>query len=220
MLRVNLKANVNNNWETIEGALALFSDTFSWNATEEDATKFSNLDEEVSFMQTNIAMAIAMQSNPSATNELPIRFNNTRHTNYQWQFELTNYSGLTPYLLDTQTNTYTPITANTTVPFTVSGSVQTRFKIVFENALLHQNDFEKQVTIYPTPSKAGSSFYISGVTEAEVTLFNVLGQNIPVQTKVQDTTIAVTPQETLHQGVYLVNITQDGKTTQLKWIIE
>ena len=86
--------------------------------------------------------------------------------------------------------------------------------------MFHQNDFEKQVSIYPNPSKAGSSFYISGVTEAEVTVFNVLGQSIEVQTKFQGATIAVTPQETLHQGVYLVNITQDGKTTQLKRIME
>jgi hypothetical protein len=47
--------------------------------------------------------------------------------------------------------------------------------------LLYQNDFEKQVSINPNSSKAGSRF----ITEAEVTLFNVLGQSIEVQTKVQ-----------------------------------
>ncbi len=64
-------------------------------------------------------------------------------------------------------------------------------KIVFENALLHQNDFEKQVTIYPNPSKAGNGFCKSANKEAKVTLFNVLEQSIEAQIKVQGLTIAI-----------------------------
>jgi hypothetical protein len=56
-----------------------------------------------------------------------------------------------------------------------------------------KNDLERQVTIYPNPSKAGNGFYKSGNIEANDTLFNVLGQNIPVQTKVQVLIIAIIP---------------------------
>jgi hypothetical protein len=221
LLRVNLKANVNTQWTTIEGALAVFSPTYSWEVTQEDANKFSNLDEEVSFMQNNTSLAIACQTNPSATNELPIRLNNTRHTNYQWQFELGNYSGATPYLLDSQNNTYTQIDNNTIVPFTVNGQELTRFKIVFQNGTLSTPDFSNQIVLYPNPGASGAtSFNIEGITDAEVSLYTLLGQKIPVRTTTKGKGIEVISKTSLRKGVYLVRITKEGKTSHVKWIVE
>jgi hypothetical protein len=220
LLRANLKASVKNQWKTIEGALALFHSNYSWGATQEDANKLSNLDEEVSFVQNNTSLAIAMQSNPALTDELPIKLNTTRYTNYQWQFELTNYEGLTPYLFDAQNNTFTKIDNNTTVPFTVNGQEQTRFKIIFQDTALSTTDFNNKIVLYPNPGKADSSFYLTGITNAKVTLCNLLGQNLPVETTVYNSTIKVKPSVVLVQGVYLVCITQEGKTAQVKWIVE
>ena len=220
LLRVNLQANTNNQWDTIEGTLAVFNNMYSWNTTEEDAAKFANLDEEVSLMQDNTSLAIAMQTNPSSTNELPIRLKNTRHTAYQWKFELSDYNGLTPYLVDTQNSTYTPIENNTVVPFTVNGQELNRFKIVFQNSALSIDDFANNIKLYPNPAKAGASFYIDGMAEATVSVYNVLGQNIPVQLKSQGNAIQVTPTQTLSQGIYLVTVTTEGKTQHVKWIVE
>lgn len=220
-LRVNLQANTNNQWQTIEGALAIFNDTFSWNVTSEDATKMTNLDEEVSFVQNNTNLAIALQSNPSATSELPIKIDKMRHTNYKWQFELDNYNGATPFLFDTLNNSYTQINNGTAVPFTADANNTTnRFKIVFQNAVLSNATFQNTLAIYPNPAKAGASFYIEGVSEATVTVSNLLGQTVPVQTKSQGTTLQVIPNNSLSQGVYLVNITSEGNTQQVKWIVE
>jgi hypothetical protein len=220
-LRTNLRASINNQWTTIEGALAVFNPTYSWDVTQEDANKFSNLDEEVSFMQNNTSLAIACQTNPSATNELPIRLNNTRHTNYQWQFELGNYSGATPYLFDTQNNTYTQIDNNTIVPFTVNGQELTRFKIVFQNGTLSTTDFSNQIVLYPNPGAPGAtSFNIEGITEAEVSLYTLLGQKIPVRTTTKGKGIEVISKTSLSKGVYLVSITKEGKTSHVKWIVE
>lgn len=220
LLRVHLQANTNNQWDTIEGTLAVFNNMYSWNTTEEDAAKFANLDEEVSLMQDNTSLAIAMQTNPSSTNELPIRLKNTRHTAYQWKFELSDYNGLTPYLVDTQSSTYTPIENNTVVPFTVNGQELNRFKIVFQNSALSIDDFANNITLYPNPAKAGASFYIDGMAEATVSVYNVLGQNIPVQLKSQGNAIQVTPTQSLSQGIYLVTVTTEGKTQHVKWIVE
>jgi hypothetical protein len=220
VLRANLKASVNNEWTTIEGALALFHSNYTWGATQEDATKLSNLDEEVSFVQNNTSLAIAMQSNPALTDELPIKLNTTRYTNYQWHFELTNYDGLTPYLFDAQNNTFTQIENNTIVPFTVNGQEQTRFKIVFQNGTLNTPDFSNQMVLYPNPGKADSSFYLTGIYNAKVSLYNLLGQNLPVETTVDGATTKVKPSVGLSQGVYVVIITQEGKTAQVKWIVE
>jgi hypothetical protein len=221
LLRVNLKANVNTQWETIEGTLAIFNDNYSWGASTEDANKFSNLDEEVSFVQDNTSLAIAMQTNPVTTDELPVKLTNTRYNDYQWQFELTNYNGLKPYLFDTQNNTYTQIDNNTKVPFTVNGQEPNRFKIVFQSAVLNTPDFDQQIVLYPNPAKYGrTGFYIKGVANAEITLHNLLGQSIPVQLKATSNTIEVEPMVSLSKGVYLVHITQDGNTELVKWIVE
>jgi hypothetical protein len=219
LLRVNLQANINNQWQTIEGTLAIFNSGFNTAVTDEDATKMANLDEEVSFVQNNTSLAIACQPNPTITSELPIRLNNTRHTNYQWQFDIANYSGPTPFLLDTQNNSITQITNTTVVPFTADTNAN-RFKIVFQNAALNLSDFSTQLALYPNPAKAGASFYVDGITEATVTVSNLLGQNVPVETKSQGNTLQVTPNTSLSQGVYLVNITTQGNTQQVKWIVE
>ena len=220
-IRTNLRASIDNQWTTIEGALAIFNPMYSWDASQEDANKLSNLDEEVSFMQNNISLAIACQPNPSATNELPIRLNNTRHANYQWRFELADYSGPTPYLFDTQNNTYTQIDNATIVPFTVNGQELTRFKIVFQNGMLSTPDFSNQIVLYPNPGASGaSSFYIQGISDAQVTMFTLLGQNIPVKTATNGKGMEVISKTSLSKGVYLVRITKDSKTSNVKWIVE
>lgn len=221
MLRIHLQANINNQWKNIEGTLAVFDANYSWNATPEDAFKLSNLDEEVSFLQDNTSLAIALQPNPSTTNELPIRLMNTQHSNYQWQFEVTNYNGLMPYLFDALDNTYTPISHNTIIPFTVNGLESSRFKIVFQTSVLGTPDFNHQIALYPNPAKKGTGFHISGVTgNATVQLYTLLGQSIPVHTSINGNTMMVQPASEVIRGIYLVQVTNEGTTSEAKWIVE
>ena len=221
LLRVNLQANVNNQWQAIEGALALFNPSFSTSVTQEDATKMSNLDEEVSFVQNNTSLAIACQPNPSITDELPIKINNTRHSNYQWQFDLTNYDGATPYLFDAQNNIYTEIADGTTVPFTADATTSNRFKVVFQNAALSNPEFATAIVMYPNPSKNGSGFVLQGVSpKSSVVMYNTLGQTIAVSTSENEVGLQVTPKALISTGVYIVSITSEGKTSQVKWIVE
>ena len=220
LLRVNLQANTNNQWQTIEGTLAIFNDNYSWNVTSEDATKMANLDEEVSFVQNNTSLAIACQSNPSRTSELPLKIERMRHSAYQWQFELDNYEGERAYLFDALNNSYTEITNGAVVPFTADANTTNRFKIVFQTSALSTDDFVKNIKLYPNPAKAGGSFYIDGITEATVLVYNVVGQNIPVTVMSQGNATQVTPTTALSNGVYLVSITTQGITKKVKWIVE
>ena len=216
LLRVNLQANTNNQWQTIEGTLAIFNSGFNTAVTDEDATKMANLDEEVSFVQNNTSLAIACQPNPTATTELPIRLTNTRYTNYQWQFDLTNYSGATPFLVDTQNNSITQITNTTVVPFTTDTNAN-RFKIVFQNALLNTDTFATQVGLYPNPSK-GNGFYLQLPSTAQTTvkLYNTLGQEIAITNNEGH----YKAKQSLASGVYHIMVTQGEKTSKLKWIVE
>ena len=121
--------------------------------------------------------------------------------------------------MDTQTNTYVTIENNTTVPFVANGS-QNRFKIVFQNEALSTPDFSNQMVLYPNPGKSDSGFNLMGTTNAKVSLYNLIGQKLPVETSVVGSNTHVKPSIALSHGVYLVNITQDGKTAQVKWIVE
>ena len=220
LLRANLQASIDNEWQTTDAALALFDSSYTWDVTQEDATKMNNLDEEVSFVQNNTSLSIAKQNDASETDELPIRLQQLRHTDYRWVFDLTNYNGNTPYLLDTEQNTLNVIENGTVFPFTAGNNATNRFKIVFQNSTLSTDDFANNIKLYPNPAKAGASFYLDGITEATVSVYNVIGQNIPVTVMSQGNAVQVTPTAALSHGVYLVTVTTEGKTQQVKWIVE
>ena len=219
LLRANLQATIDNQWQTTDAALALFATSYTWDVTQEDATKMNNLDEEVSFIQASTSLAIAKQNDANVTDELPIRLHQLRHTNYRWVFDLTNYNGNTPYLLDTEQNTLSVIEDGTVLPFTAGSDTANRFKIIFQSPL-SSPDFTKQIVLYPNPGKGADGFYIAGVSSASVRLYNVVGQEIPVQSQANGQTLQVTPKASLSAGVYNVHITQDGTTAQVKWIVD
>ena len=91
---------------------------------------------------------------------------------------------------------------------------------MFQTSALSADDFVKNIKLYPNPAKAGGSFYIDGITEATVSVYNVVGQTIPVTVMSQGNAIQVTPSASLSNGVYLVSITTQGITKQVKWIVE
>jgi hypothetical protein len=116
------------------------------------------------------------------------------------------------------------LTENSVISFNttnyVNSSLVNRFKIVFQTSALSADDFVKNIKLYPNPAKAGGSFYIDGITEATVSVYNVVGQTIPVTVMSQGNAIQVTPSASLSKGVYLVSITTQGITKQVKWIVE
>ena len=225
-LRLKLKTDIDNQWQEIEGALALFDSSYSWDINQADAPKMSNLDEQVSFNIDNQKIAIASQSIPLNNNELPIDLTNCRQSNYQWKMELDNYNGPTPYLLDTQNQSYTEIANGTTYNFSVNNLEQTsynqRFKIVFNNALLNNASFDAKLVLYPNPAVKGSNeFFIQGVaSDAKVSMHNLLGQPIALQTTEVNNGIQVQSLENMASGIYIVTVATTTTKTQMKWIVK
>jgi methionine-rich copper-binding protein CopC len=113
----------------------------------------------------------------------------------------------------------TAITNSTVVPFSTTATATDRFRIVFQETM-HVDDFSLNITLYPNPGKPNQSFYLSGVTDAKVSMQSLLGQEIPVTTHQNGQTMEVKPMTALSAGVYFVRITQEGKTAQVKWIVE
>jgi endoglucanase len=84
---------------------------------------------------------------------------------------------------------------------------------------LNNPDFINSKIIYPNPSNGNLEFYLQGVEEANVIVYNLLGQSIPISVKKLENSILVKPLQNLTHGVYLVNIISDNKTQQVKWIV-
>jgi len=209
----------------VDGIVCLFDTAFSDGIDQYDAGKLQNLDENLSVKIDNSKLSIAMCSIPQTSTEYPLNIETYRYQNYTFTASLENYDALTPYLFDAYTNTYTEINNAMNYPFTVTSSqplsaAANRFKIVFENQTLSTPDFNNQIVLYPNPGKQGEGFYLSGITDAQITLVNLLGQTIEVKTNTVDNSLQVIPLHSLSEGVYMVVITREGKTTHIKWMVK
>jgi hypothetical protein len=210
----------------LDGVLFFFGSAFSNGLDVYDARKLTNLDENLAVKMENEKHSIATYNNPTLTSEYALHLSNYKHQNYVFTAQLENYNGLTPYLLDQFTGTYSEIQNNSNYAFTIDAnnalsSASDRFKIVFQTAALSADDFIKDILLYPNPASAGEHFFIQGSHEAAtVTVYNPLGQMIPVHVNNQGNLIHVTPKTLVSQGVYIVTITSENQTKSVKWIVK
>lgn len=79
-----------------------------------------------------------------------------------------------------------------------------------------------ELKLYPNPAQTGRiQFMLSGFDpSATVTLYNTLGQQISVNTKINGTDLEVTPTDNLNSGMYIVVVKLEGSISQLKWLVE
>ena len=210
----------------LDGVMCFFGNTYSNGLDTYDAGKLTNLDENFSLMVENTPQSIATYATPTPTTVYPLSLSNYRHQNYVFKTGLVNYDGLSPYLVDQFLGTTTAIEHNSTYAFSVdpnqaASSAIDRFKIVFQNSALGADDFGKNIALYPNPAKVGESFYLQGIAEtANVMVYTVLGQKIPVEIQAQGQLLRVTPKTSVSHGIYLVNITTENQSTSIKWIVE
>jgi hypothetical protein len=212
----------------IDATKAVFSSEYTNELGLGDAAKLEAAGENIAWFRNNTKLAIDAAAPVTTSDELVMKTMRLgANKNYTFKIETTNFdSALTPYLVDNFLNTQTEIA--TSQAFLASFATtsnqasysENRFKIVFQNRALNTDDFVKNIKIYPNPAQAGGSFYIDGITEASVSVYNVVGQNIPVTVMSQGNAIQVTPNAGLSKGVYLVSITVQGMTKQVKWIVE
>jgi hypothetical protein len=212
----------------IDATKAVFSAEYTNELGLGDAEKLEAAGENIAWFRNNTKLAIDAAAPVTTSDELVMKtIRLGANKNYTFKIQTTNFdNALTPYLVDTFLNTQTEIA--TSQAFLASFATtsnqasysEDRFKIVFQTSALSADDFVKNIKLYPNPAKAGASFYVDGITEATVSVYNVVGQNIPVTVMSQGNAVQVTPTAALSQGVYLVTVTTAGKTTQVKWIVE
>jgi hypothetical protein len=209
----------------VDGASIVFGPNYDSAFTTDDTGKFSNVDEDLAIYHGTSRVSIDKRNYPSIAEQINLGITKYRFTNYQFRFDLSKYFGITPYLLDNFTNTYTELTPGSNINY--SFSVQTsntettsldRFKIVFENQTLSTPQFNYLVTLYPNPSVDGS-FTIStnqDIQNMKVVLYNNLGQEINLHTNLTTSnSLVCKPNVNLNSGVYIVElINENGRFTK------
>lgn len=216
----------------IDAAVSVFDSQFT-NAIENgDVTKLSTGIENISFLNSNLSLAIDARPQVITTDQLLILLHQFKaNKNYTFKTHFSNFDiSTTPFLVDTYLNQYTPLSniATTDVVFTTSDDVlsyaSNRFKIVFQNSTLINTDFNlEQTVIYPNPV-TNNQFNIAlpSNTNGEVSIrvINTIGQTVYITSKEAQNTIRITPNNILDQGVYFVELTNQGKSSIKKIIIQ
>ena len=216
----------------IDAAVSVFDNQFT-NAIENgDVAKLSTGVENISFLNSNLTLAIDARPQVSNTDELLVQLEFFKaNKNYTIRTHFNNFDpATTPFLVDTYLNQYTALanTATTDVAFTTTTDALSygtnRFKIVFQNNALNNPNFNAEnIVVYPNPV-TNNQFNIalpSNITgELTVKIINTIGQTV-YQTKTEaQNTITITPNSILAQGLYFVELTNKGKSSIKKITIQ
>lgn len=212
----------------IDAAVALFDASFDSNSQNTGIEKLSTGTENLAFRTNNQNWTIQTNALPQATDEVQIDLNQfVANKNYSFKTVMQNMdSNLTPYLLDAYTNQHTELPVNTTTIHAfqtnneAASYANNRFKIVFQNTTLNNPEFnESALTLYPNPVTNGQ-FNIalpSSITgEVNISITNLLGQTVYENKVNAAPTIAVQTAANLAQAVYVVTITNNGKSVTKK----
>jgi hypothetical protein len=216
----------------IDAAVSVFDNQFT-NAIENgDVAKLSTGIENISFLNSNLTLAIDARPQVLNTDELLVQLESFKaNKNYTFRTHFNNFdSATTPFIVDTYLNQYTALanTATTNVVFTTTTDALSygtnRFKIVFRNNALNNPDFNAEnIVVYPNPV-TNNQFnialpsYLTG--EVAIKIIDTIGQTV-YQTKTDaQNTITITPNSTLSQGLYFVELTNQGKSSTKKIIIQ
>ncbi len=189
--------------------------------TSMDAPKFYNQDENLASSNDNRLWSIESRALPLAGESIPLFINQYRTTDYVFEAELTELTGVTAVLRDYFTGTDTELLNNETSlyafnvdPADANSIADDRFEIVFEE-LLSTNDssFGSGFVLFPNPAKDQFSIATKGIIGDKVTvsITNVLGQTLYNTAQTVDTNGQLSIDATiLTQGVYTVKLTHSN----------
>ncbi len=210
----------------LDGFLIQFDAAFDNGVTSMDASKLTNLDENIAVENTGRLFSIEERDLPNAGDVIIL--NTTRYKKTQYEFEFTLSGTISPYvylkdnftgvlrLLENDMTTVVDFSVDPTNALTIDPN---RFEIIFQNQVLSNTDNSDLInSIYPNPNSGNFNIVLNDVAPAQVLIYNLLGQQVWSQ-GVESTTI--TPISTnLSSGTYLVQITQNGARQTQKVVIK
>jgi hypothetical protein len=216
----------------IDAAASVFDRRFTNGIENGDVTKLSTGLENLSFSNRGYSLAIDARPELAASDEVLVQLQRFKASKgYTFRTHFSNFdAGTTPFLVDAYLDEYVSLANDkpTDVKFVTTADAasyaENRFKIVFQkNTLSIENFSEENILVYPNPV-INNQFnivlpsYLIG--EVSVKVINGIGQTVyQIKTEAQNT-ISITPDNTLPQGLYLVQITNQGKSITKKITIQ
>lgn len=214
-----------------DGAILIF-DAFGDNTVDSnDASKMTNLDENLAIKNSDKLLSIEHRASAVATDEIQLDITQYRATDYTLEVEGINAGATSAYLFDKFNKTYTEIPASGKVSYNYSvdmsnklSSGSDRFKIVFNRmategvSLSTVND----VIMYPNPS-TGQEITLSLPAyqeESKISISDLSGNILYTETIAEGEKCVLNPKQTLPQGIYLVSIKQANQTVTKKLIVK
>jgi hypothetical protein len=207
-----------------------FDDQFTTLADNtEDIEKFINSNESIAVVNNGLK-AIDKQAMPSIGDVVQLNTTGYSGSQYSLLFMMANApSGLGVFIDDAYLGTQTELTDGFVYDFTIDASIpesiaEDRFSLVFDNTTLSTTDnvFGYNFSLYPNPAPNGR-FYVTtpGLSgTAQVTLTNVLGQQVYAQQlDIQNQEVQIHA-DNLSSGVYMMNLSQGEQSFSTKVIIE
>ena len=224
-----IKVNLYSNDTPLDGLAIVFDANSNNEININDASKLPNMDEDIATSNNGVLSSIEYRLLPINSEEIQLYTSKYRSSNYTLKINLENYTGITPFLVDTYTQIYTELNADTetiyqfTIDANPNSTASNRFKIVFDNSILNNAHFENESYIFPNPS-SDSTFNVSlnkWNSNAKISLFNTIGQKIGISIKVnENNSYECKAVNKLPTGAYLVVIENEGVKMVKKWIIK
>lgn len=212
-----------------DGLLLKFNEAYNSGIVQgEDATKFSNVDEDLAVSVDNQLLSIAAFPFPS--NNDFIQLNNTKYRGSQYTYKIfyDGIPGIDAFLLDQHTQIMTPLLVGefTFYQFQVAASTTasidpSRFRIVFNGEVLSNpewNNQTMQLTLHPNPTNDVFFIQTNLQSVAKVKVVNMLGQLIyeneftPTNQKIEMNA------QTWETGTYLISVSQEESVQTQKLV--
>ena len=220
--------NLQSSSDISDGLLLLFDNNYTTLADDEDASKFTNPDENYAIINNGLR-SIDKQAMPAIGHEIDLSITNYRDNNYSLTFDMENKpEDIGVFLNDAYLNTQAELTDDFVYNFSVDENIpesvaSNRFSLSFDNSTLglDENVFGDGFSLYPNPTQDGrfsiKTPNLSGEVNIEIT--NLLGQQISVQKlSVENQQVNVNAKN-LSTGVYIVELHQNKNSFFSKLIV-
>jgi len=226
-LSVNLKTDVEGELITADGIIMVFDPNYSNDITDEDARRFFNEDETLSFVEASELLMFDKRPEPQDEKTIPLNVQNYRNSLYEFTIVKQNTS-VDVYLEDTYLDIIEPITDNYSYSFTVDETVPEtlnagRFQLLFNPENLNTQDFELAgISVYPNPAinilniDLGNNY--SRFDQLE--LYDVQGRLVSQTNLNQELQTTQMNVGDLSSGVYILKVSSKDEQISAKVILD
>ena len=209
----------------------LYDNNYSNELTNEDVSKFYNIDENMGILKEGTLLSVDKLAMPTENDEVQLYNALYRVSNYTLDITVNGFNEVTPYLEDTYTGELTMLenglnTITFSVDETIDASIDaTRFKIVYQaQALSTEGNDAIDFAMYPNPVTDGTlsltATKLAGLT-VDVTITNLLGQQVIAQpVSFTGATATLTNLHNLKAGVYILSITSQDTAISHRIVIQ